>query len=157
MLMSRIELDALAIGENARPARERDVVKMNHVKTARKNSANATPVDQWPSQLLGGEAGQSGRAAAQAVQNKALGFGEGFRLHAAAQQVVGISVVNDFDLVAAPHEGMGKATHIMSITTEITWWVEGCDHRDAQRPSQGDGRRYLPMKNLLRHDPRHKT
>ena len=79
ILMGRIELDALAIGENARPAHERDVVKMDHVKAAPKNLANTRPVDKRPAQLLRGEAGQGGRTAAQAVHGEALGLGQGSR------------------------------------------------------------------------------
>jgi hypothetical protein len=56
--------------------------------------------------------------------------------------------------VAASHEGMRQATHILSVTPEIIRRVEGRDHREAQRPSHGD-RRSLPIQNLLCHDPRH--
>ena len=102
ILVGGIELDSLAIGENARPAHERDVVKMDYVKTVAKNLANARPVDKRAPELLSGEAGQGWRATAQAVHGDSLRFGEGLLLRA-AEKAIGICIVNNVYLMAASH------------------------------------------------------
>ena len=55
-------------------------------------------------------------------------------LGAAAQEVVGVDVVDDGHLMAAAGQGVGQALDADGVAPEVVRGVEGGDHAKAERP-----------------------
>ncbi|MEZ5360871.1 MAG: hypothetical protein R2748_00670 [Bryobacterales bacterium] len=126
--MRGVDLQRLAVRQHSGAANQRNVVVVDDVEILVEDLRDARAVYDRASALMGSKAGKRAKAAAQAMHFDAGRFLQWVRLLGPAHHVVGVSIVNDGDTMAALRQTMAKAADKRRIAAEMIRRVEGRHH-----------------------------
>jgi len=132
VFMSGVELDRVAVSENARSADQGYVMKVDYIESSVKNLLDPAAMHKGPSELMRRQAGPAAGPAAKAVNAHALRLLQRRGDTAWLEHMIGVGIMNDIHLVPAIGQRVDQPSYRVCIPTKMVWRVEGRNDREAQ-------------------------
>ena len=142
VLVRGVELERVAVAEDAGPADQRHVVEVHHVDVASQQPLDRAAMDHRPSELVGEQRREEAERAAQRMDADAVRVGRRGGLEAVAiERAVGVDVVDHIHAVAGAHQRLRHVADQHGVAPEVVRGIEGggedeAEHRGGVREDQ---------------------